>query len=1108
MKRLGRILLMVGVLTLGDAVFLRAQTAEISGQVHDTTKAAVPGAHLTLTRVETGDHREQTSTDAGYYSFTPILPGHYDLKVEKDGFATQTQSGILVETGNVSTVDVTLAVGKDVQNLDVSDTLPLLQTESSAVTDVVESASITNLPLIDRRTSQLQRLNGFVTQVNSGANASFTVAGGRSNNADYTVDGGTVQNFLLGVPILIFDPPAESVQEFNLASSTYAAELGRSGGAVVQMTTKSGTNSFHGSAYEYFRNTVLQEQPEFSKSNPALHYNLFGASLGGPIKKDKTQFFFNFEGRRQVVGTPQQLVVPNPQELSGNFNGVIDPKTGVQVVVKNPLTGTPFANNQIPNNLIDSVGSNLAAFFPSVNAGTSPTGLFVVNDPATTIVSDYVARVDHVFREQDRIFVRFLGQPDHTLEASVFPTPGTDPLGYLQHDYFYNLSGTWYHNFNANIVNELSLTYSRRQYLYFSAGANTTLDSQIGLTTYDSNYFPTVNLAGLEGLGAPTTAQQERLQTPVNSNGYIDKISWLRGKHQFKFGGEWRTSNNTDRYRPLGGGEFTFNNDGASTNTAAGTLVNLLMGNVYTASIAEYYTIHTVANAWGAFVQDDWKVTPKLTLNLGLRWDLDAPHKTNPNAQNLFNPTAINPVSGTPGIVTFSGINGVSVYAHNWDFHNFGPRVGFAWSPLDKWVVRGGGALLYTPEYDSATPIVANLGYGTTGTSPAAVYNATTGIFTPSFQLSSTPTFWTSPTVADLTPGFGAVAAGTNQYRSANTVVQYFQPNHVNGYLYQASFDIQRELANNLMLDVSYLGTFGHKLPVTDNAGGQYSINQVPDSDLSLVATNPGEAQSLRPFPQFANVQLLDPNIGYSKYNGVNVGIQKRYSQGLQFQANYTWSKFEDNADGRTELANFPGDNSYTDYYNPKAMWGLSGNDIRHRIVLGTVYELPFGKGQRFATDSRAVDEIVGGWSVGTIAELHTGTPLSVIDAVNNTDSFSDGVRPNLVGDPVLAKSQRSSGEWFNTSAFQANPAYTFGNAPRDFGSGPGTAQVDASLLKSFPIHESVNLQFRAEALNVLNHPNWANPDTTFGTANFGKVTGLQSGNQSRIIQLALHLSF
>ncbi len=1114
MGKQGRILGYLFVVLAGVSS-LQAQTSQVSGQIRDGSQAAIAGARVSLTRIETGDHREIVSTGEGYYSFPLLLPGHYDLQVEKEGFETEHETGIVVETGAISTVDVTLKVGSNLQTIDVNASVPLLQTESAAVSQVVENASITNLPLIDRRSAQLQRLNGFVVQTNAGANASFAVAGGRANNGDFLIDGGSAQNLLLGVPILIFDPPVESVQEFNVAMSNYSAELGRSGGAVVQMTTKSGTNSFHGSAYEYFRNTVLQQQPEFANSNPALHYNLFGASIGGPIKKDKTQFFFNYEGRRTIVGTPVSLTVPNAQTLTGNFNGIVDPKTGTQVVIKDPKTGLPFANNQIPLTSLDPVGVKLAAFFPQVNAGASPTGQFIANDPATTVVDAYVGRIDHVFGAKDRMFGRLLAQTDHTLQATVFPTAAADPLGYLQHDYYYNVSGNWFHNFNANTINELRLTYTRRQYLYYSSGANSTIDSQIGLKTFDTNYFPTVTLAGVQTLpnaSLGNSTQQERLQNPVNSNAYVDNVSWVHGKHQFKFGGEWRTSNNIDKFRPFGGGQFTFNNDGASSNTAAGSVANLLLGNVYTASVNEYYTIHSVAAAWGLFAQDDWRVTPKLTLNLGLRYDLDAPRKTDPNAQNLFNPTAINPISGTSGVVTFSGINGVSAYAHHWDTNNFGPRFGFAYSPQERLVVRGGAAVLYTPEYDSATPTVANLGYGTTG-STTGVYNSTTGIFNPAFEIGNIPVFWVSPTQAQLTPGFGAAAPGPTApyYTGTNTphtVVQYFDANHVNGYIYQTSFDVQYELANNLLLDVGYLGTFGHSLPVTDNAGGQYSINQVPDSKLPLVAANPAIAQSLRPFPQFANVQLLDPNIGQSKYNGVNVGIQKRYSDGFQIQANYTWSKNEDNADARSELAAYPGDNSYTDYYNPQSRWGLSGSDIRHRLIVSTLYDLPFGRGKRFATQSQWAEEVVGGWQIGAIAELHTGTALSVIDAVNNTGSFSDGVRANLVGNPNLSPAHRTAAEWFDTTAFQQNAPYTFGDAPRTFGSGPGTAQVDASLLKTFPIHESTNLQFRAEALNVLNHPNWANPVTVFGNPKFGQVIGLQPGNQSRIIQVALHLTF
>jgi hypothetical protein len=891
------------------------------------------------------------------------------------------------------------------------------------------------------------------------------------------------------------------VQEFNLSTSTYAAELGRSGGGVVQLTTKSGTNSFHGSAYEYLRNDLLQATPKFAARNPILRYNLFGASFSGPIKRDKTQFFFNYEGRRQKLGLPQSLTVPTAQELTGDFNGILDPKTGAQVVVRDPATGLAFANNQIPASRLDSVGLRLAALYPRLS-GTSPSGQFVVNDPQRTVVDAYVARIDHVFGQNDRIFGRLLAQTDHTLESSVFPTPGTDRWGYLQHDYFYNASGSWFHNFSASTINELRLTYSRRQFLYISAGAHTSLDSQIGLNTFDANYFPTVTLAGLEPLG--NTTQQERLQTPVVSNAYVDNLEWVHGRHQFKFGAEWRTSTNTDRFRPLGGGLFAFNNNGASTNAAVGSIANLLLGNVFSSQINEFYTIHAVAASYGAFVQDDWKVASRLTLNLGLRWDVDSPRKTDPNAQNGFDPRAINPVSGTPGVVTFSGINGAGDYAHRWDLNNLGPRIGFSWSPRDRWVVRGGGAVLFTPEYDSPTPTVANLGYGTTG-SVQGSFDSTTGILSPAFEVSVIPVFWISPTAADRTPGFGAAAPG----QRAATVVQYFGPHHVNGYLYQASFGLQREFAGNLLLDLSYVGTFGHSLPVTNSAGGSYSINQVPTADLAAANANPATAQSLRPFPQFQNVQILDPNIGASKYNGLNVGIQKRYARGLQFQANYTWARFEDNADGRNELAGFPGDNSFTDYYNPRSRWGLSGNDIRHRLIVSGLYELPIGHGRRFAPGPAVLEQFIGGWSVGTIAELHTGTPLSVIDLVNNTNSFSDGVRPDLVGNPVLGSDRRTAGAWFNTAVFQLpTPTYAFGNSPRTFGTGPGTAQVDASLLKNFHLYERSNLQFRAEALNVLNHANWANPNTQFGSALFGRVTGLQAGNQSRILQVALHLTF
>jgi hypothetical protein len=333
------------------------------------------------------------------------------------------------------------------------------------------------------------------------------------------------------------------------------------------------------------------------------------------------------------------------------------------------------------------------------------------------------------------------------------------------------------------------------------------------------------------------------------------------------------------------------------------------------------------------------------------------------------------------------------------------------------------------------------------------------------------------PTQANLAPGFGAVAVG----QSVKTAVDYFKPNRATGYLYQTSLDIQRQLGKTYSLDVSYLGTFGHHLPSPTHE----NINQVPTNLLG-----PGNLQIKRPFPQFSNVVLDSADIGNSSYNGVNIGLEKRYSHGLQFRTNYTYSKFFDDLDAASELAGYPGTNSFTDYYHPQNRRGLSGNDIRHRLVGGVVYDLPFSQGNALSAKAHLLNELVGGWSTGIIGELHSGTPLSPVELTNNTGSFSDGVRPNVVGNPNLSSSRpRSSrlAEWFNTSAFQSPALYTFGNASRTFGEGPGLISLDASLLKNFKVGDRLGVQFRTEALNVLNHANFANPNTQNGAPHSGR---------------------
>jgi outer membrane receptor protein involved in Fe transport len=1043
---------------------LNAQTSQVSGRIQDSSKAALAAAKVTLTRTETGDHRQVISNEKGYYNFPLLLPGIYEIRVEKQGFETQTRTAIKVETGSVSTVDLDLVVGSVAQSVTVDAAVPLLKTDTAAVNNVVQNEAIIAMPLIDRRSAQLTRLSGFVVQNGTGAGATFAIAGGRGNNSNYLIDGGTAQNLTLGVATLSFDPPVESMQEFNVAISNYSAELGRTGGGVIQMTTKSGTNDFHGSVYEYFRNDGLNTRTFFSATKPIFRYNLFGASLGGPIRKNKTQFFFNYEGRRQTTATTQKLNVPTMAEVQGDFSAdsykVID-----------PLNKTPFPGNIIPISRFDPVGAKLAAFYPAPNVPGALSGKanFLANDPATTPVDNYVARIDHIFNDNNRIFGRLLAQTDHTTTASIFPTPGTDSFGNLAHNYYYNASGTWYRNFSANIINEARFTYTRRQALAISAGANTALDQQIGLTGVNQAFFPTVNVNGFQALG--NTSQQQRLQSPIRSDSYVDNVTIIHGKHQIKFGFEYRYSSNLDLYSPTAGGSFTFN----SVATGSG-LASLLLGWTTSATRLETYPLHTRADSYAAFIQDDWRVTPNLTLNIGLRYDIDQPRWETGNRQNSFDPTAINPVSGTRGVILFSGLNGVGKYANRWDRNNFGPRAGFAWKFKNDWVVRGGAAILYSGEYDQATPIVANTGFSTQG----SFVSPDNGV-TPAFLLASGLPPVSSPTKTDLTAGYGAVKVGQNP----TTAVAYFNPNRSNGYLYQTSLEIQHQFRGSILFDIGYLGTFGHHLPAPD----AQSINQVPVNLLG-----PGNTQTLRPFPQFSNVSIIAADIGKSNYHGLNIGVEKRYSNGLQFKGNYTYSKFIDNIDSRNELANYPGTNSFTNYYNQSSDRGLSGNDIRNRFVFSSIYALPIRHG------------IWGGWSASLISELRSGTPLSPIELANNTNSFSDGVRPNIVGNPNL--SSPSLAQWFNTSAFAVPAPYTFGNAGRTFGEGPGAINMDASILKDFTIRERTVFQFRVEALNFLNHANFANPDTRQGSPTFGQINSLVSGNQSRIIQLGLHLKF
>ena len=1056
------------------------QAATLTGTARDATAGVLESVAIKLVNANTGESFAGLTNAQGLYTIPLIKPGDYELIAEAPGFRQFRQTGIRLETGANARVDLLLELGAVSDAVTVEAAAPLLNTDNSSVGSVVRNSTIVNMPLIDRRAAQLAKLNGFVVQNGNGSN--FTMAGGRGNNAMWTIDGGNAQNILLGVATLVYDPPVESLEEFNVEISNYKAELGRSGGGYVQMTTKSGTNQLHGSAYEFLRNDGLDARNFFSSAKPVLRYNQFGGSLGGPVKRDRTFYFANYEAL--LVRRQQTILasVPSQAEIGGDFSGLS--------VVRDPTTGVPFAGNVIPASRLDPVGAAIAALYPAANVpgARSRTNNFRANQPIRTTTHVAVARLDHNFSLNDRIYGRFLANESDTFNAPVYPVPGVDPYHSTNDSSFYSWSATWQHSFSPTSTLEARYSWDRRKANALSGGSDLGLAQRFGIKGTNQRFFPQITIPGLTGFG---TGNHERLQVPIRGDHVTASVTRIRGAHTIKYGGEWRRSTNDDRWSGSGGGVFAFN----QTATGDG-LASLLTGWALSGSRAEALLLRTRASAFGAFVQTDWKVTPKLTLNLGLRWDLDSPRRELvDNRQNSFNQFAINPVSSTPGLITWSGRNGLSDYAHNFDKNNFGPRVGFAYRATDKWVVRGGSGVLYVGQYDQATPIVANIGFGLRGdvVSPD-------GGRTAAFLLKEGLPAIAPPSNDLLVPGYGSVRPGQNP----TLAVEFFEPERrAVPYLFTFNFNVQRHLPGNAVFEVGYLSTLGHKL----TAPGSRSINQVDPSRIG-----PGNAQALRPFPQFSDVRVIAPTIGNSNYHGVNFRLDKRFSRGLQFNANYTWAKAIDDVESRDELGGNAGDNAFSNQYNRRADRGLSGNHVAHRFISSVSWDLPFGGGRWLHTGSRAVNQLIGGWTTSLIYEARTGSPFGVIE--NNAAAIyptAVTVRSNATAAYRENPNWRSnvlSESFFDPGVFAAPAQYTFGNLGRTVALGPGAIISDLAILKSISVREGHRLQLRGEAMNFLNRANFALPNQNRGVANFGRISGLIGGNQARIIQLGLHYRF
>ncbi|MDA2931075.1 TonB-dependent receptor [Acidobacteria bacterium AH-259-O06] len=1073
-------------LVLATSPLVAQVQSRITGTVTDDTGAVIPGVQVTMTNIATGVSYTALSNDAGLYTFPSIPPAEYQLDCEFPGFKKFVRMGLVLETALTKTIDVRLEVGQLTETVQVTAATPLLESESSTVGQFIERAMVANMPLETRRAAGLIRLMGNVVYRESRGGEAlpmFAMAGGRSRNQMWHLDGTVIQNMALGIAQLGLNPPAESLQEFKAEMSNYSAEFGRSAGGFMVMTTRSGTNEFHGAVYEFLRNDVLDARSFFAREKAPLRFNIFGVSVGGPIVKGKTFWFFNYEGARKRLGvTRSGRDVPHPLEISGDFSNRTD------LTLKDPLTGDPFPNNIIPASRMDPLGRAFAQLYPAPNIGSgdlskAPKDNFIGNTAIALTQDFYTARVDHTLSDNDRIFGRFMFSRAPQDNPAVFPNAFTDPDAAKRSNRHTNFTTSWIHNFSPTFLNDFRYNFGQRLHINRGAGTGSGKNGELGVAGVNPDAFARITVTDLTNLGQ---GNHERIQTPILTHQIINQMTWIRGTHQIRTGFEFRYAANKDDFNQSTGGRFSF-----SDRATGSGLATLLLGWTTSAELVDADILFSRTDNYAAFIQDDWKVTPTFTLNLGLRWEMDTPRwEKEDNRQSGFDPSAINPVCDCPGIVTFSGRGDRSKYAHDFDKNNFGPRIGLAWRAIEGLVIRAGYGINYNGAYARAVPFTQFNGFSLSGS-----FRSPDGGFTPAFLFKDG-----MPSVprGELAPAFGAVPIGEKPRLSPD----FFQQSQVNGYAQQWNLTVQKEMLENLLFEVAYLGNAAHKL-----GGANVNLNMIP------LVNGRGPAkqdQKLRPFPQFNNVFLESPPWGNSSYHSVNFKLEKRYSQGLNFLMNYTWSKFLDDVESATELGGEQG-NGYTHISLRHLDKAVSGNDVRHRFIGSGVYELPFGRGRRWDIDNSVLNAIAGDWGLGVIAELRTGVPFGVIEKTNRSNTFAHAQRPNLVRDPILSSNRPLSEkleQWFDTSAFEAPGKGVFGNAPRNICCGPGFIGIDLSVHKQWVFQEPYKLQFRTDFYNLPNHPNFRNPGLRRGRPDFGRISNIARGTDGRLIQFSLRFEW
>ncbi len=1118
--------LLLSLLALGAlaAASLHAQgfKAQVTGVVTDPSGAVVPNAKLIMTNLATGTAYSALSNAAGIYRFPDLAPATYRLNCAVTGFKSFEQGPITLQVNQTLEVNVALITGPTSEQVTVSAAPPPLDTESSTLGQVVTTRSIVNLPLNIRDPFALVALTpGVILGPNFGNGggqdvgrnffkSDFNVGGGRSGSQEILLDGSpdTTPDINRGV----IDPPVDSVQEFKVQANSFDAQFGRTSGGVVNMVTKSGTNDIHGVGYDFERHSVLDANSFFNNRSgqpkQSFQRHQFGANAGGPIRKSKWFAFGDYEGLRQAYPASTISTVPTALQRAGDFSQT-HAANGTPIVIYDPSTlttladgtrqRTAFPGNVIPTSRMNPVGAAVLGYYAAPNLpGNAVTGAsnYIFASKSITNSDKYDLRSDANFSDKDRMFFRFSRQEDARL------VPGTMPLpvggGRQTFDHYTQAMADYTHLLSPVTVADVSFSFTRALASQFGRSQGFDL-SKLNLpaqyVSQVADQFPVFNpsdaVATSNGSDSFTQFQ------PRNVWAILGSVAHQRGKHSLKIGGDIRFLHFNEGQNATASGNFSFSRlftQGpvpTQASTAGGFgVASMLLGDASGGSVNLINPISTQSSYYAAYVQDDWRATQRLTINIGLRWDVGIGDKEKYNRLAYFDPNAISPVGSAAGLPNLMGVlawigQGNPSTQQSTDWRNFGPRFGLAYNLDSKTVIRGGYGIFFLPR-------------NVQGNGDGAVEAVRTTTMVASIDGLNPATTISNPFPSGLLPALN------DRNVLANIGTSLAAPTHAfkNGYSQTWSFGVQRQLPWGMVLDAHYWGSKSTRLLTT------WNINQLPDPYLAFgthlndLVTNPfysqslggvlanptfSRQQSLLPYPQYGGISRVFVPDGNSTYEAGTIQVEKRLSSKMTFLAAFTKSKSIDNV--RTPL----------DVYNRSLEKGLSGFDTPNQFRFSGVYNLPFGRDRDYAKSmNRFVNAIIGDWDLSGILSVQSGQPIGI-----SRPSVNNGTSAHL-DNPTIA-------QWFNTSVFSVAPSYTFGtDGPvlPDVRTAP-QRNIDAVLAKNFGFHireRVVTAQFRSEFYNVLNHAQFGGPNTSVSSLSFGQVTS--QANNPRDIQFGLKLSF